>query len=66
MNHIPMKITTVVEGRTWHLFSVTFDTPDGQYSTYISALSPQHAEMMLTDLKANGRVTGQIVGVVRK
>ena len=54
----------VVEGRRWHLFSVEFKADDRTYSTYIYALSAEHAEYALTDLKETGRVTGPILGAV--
>lgn len=53
-----------VEGRRWYLFSVEFTGDDRTYSTYIYALNAEHAQYMLTDLKATGRITGSILGAV--
>ncbi len=51
----------VIEGRTWHLFAIDFDGPDGEFSVYIRALSFEHAELMLQDLKETGAVSGRVI-----
>jgi hypothetical protein len=65
MNFIEQKFTVHVDGRRWQLFDIEFDTADGKFSTYIYALSHEHAEMILTELKASARIGGQIVGAER-
>jgi hypothetical protein len=62
MDFIPQKFTAHVSGRKWLLFDLEFDTADGKFSTYIYALSHEHAEMILAELKATARVAGQVVG----
>lgn len=58
---ITLAPTTTEAGRTWHLFAVDFDTPDGRFSTYIYAISHEHASAMLEDLRETGSIRGQIV-----
>ena len=64
MEAIMQYPTVTVNGRVWNLYDVQYDTPDGKYSTYIYALSFEHAHMMLADLKESGRLGGQVVDVV--
>lgn len=59
---IPYPFTVTVDGRVWNLYSITYDTPDGKFETHIYALSFEHANMMLMELKENGRITGQALG----
>lgn len=49
-----------VQGRTWRMFSCGYSTPDGEFSFYIYALSWEHAQLMLDDIKANAKVDGEI------
>lgn len=65
MSHIPMPIRCEVDGRTWRLYDVTYETPDGRFSVYISALSFDHAQLMLDDLKASGKVSGEVQAVYK-
>lgn len=60
---IPMRYRVNVDGRIWKLFSVDFETADGKYSTYIYAISAEHAEYILEELKATAKVSGEICGV---
>jgi hypothetical protein len=64
MSDIILKPTVQVDERTWSLFSIAFDTPDGKFETHLYALSFDHAEMMLAELKETGRISGQIVDVI--
>lgn len=56
---IPQPFSVEVDGRTWNLFSIDFDTADGKFSTHIYALSWEHAEHILEELKTTARVSGQ-------
>ncbi len=62
---IPLPITTVVDGRTWRLFDVLYSTADGEFSTYIYALSFEHAELLIEELRQTARLGGQIQGWVK-
>lgn len=61
---VTLQLTTVVGGKTWRLFGVEFDTADGKFSTYIYALSHEHAEMVCLELRESARVLGSLEGTV--
>jgi hypothetical protein len=60
---VTLPLTTVVDGRTWHLFSVEFDTADGKFSTYIYALDSGHAGLIVEEMKQTLTLSGQLAGV---
>ena len=62
---IQMPITTVVNGRTWRLFGVDYSTADGEFGTYIYALSFEHAAAIVEELKQTARLGGQFEGWVK-
>lgn len=61
MSGITMAPSVVVDGVTWNLFSVDFDTADGAFSTYLYAIDHGHAALRLEELKESARIGGQIV-----
>jgi hypothetical protein len=65
MTSLQLKPTVQVDGRDWHLFDIEFQTADGKFGTYIYALSHEHAELMLSELKETARVSGQVCGFER-
>lgn len=62
---IQMPLTTVVDGRKWNLFEVEFSTADGEFGTYIYALSFEHAAAIVEELKQTARLGGQLEGHVK-
>lgn len=40
-----------VQGIEWKLFTVNFSTPDGKFSAYLYAVSPEHLSYQLEALK---------------
>lgn len=64
-DQIQMPLSVPVDGRTWRLFSVEFDTADGKFSTYIYALSDEHAAAMVVELRQTARCGGAVVGWVK-
>ena len=64
-DQIQMPLSVPVDGRTWRLFSVEFDTADGKFSTYIYALSDEHAAAMVAELRQTARCGGAVVGWVQ-
>ena len=64
-DQIQMPLSVTVDGRTWRLFSVEFDTADGKFSTYIYALSDEHAAAMVAELRQTARCGGAVVGWVQ-
>ncbi|MDA8485114.1 hypothetical protein NNO07_18770 [Pseudomonas resinovorans] len=61
---IELDLSVWVDGRNWHLFTFEYATPDGKFTGYLYAISPEHAAEMLMDLKANAALSGQMVGVI--
>lgn len=61
-NTIELKTSCTVGGRTWKLFDVKFNTADGEFSTYIYALSFEHAEHICEELRNTAKVTGMVCG----
>jgi hypothetical protein len=59
---IPLELRPVVNGRTWRLFSFDYSTADGEFSAYFYALSPEHAAMVLAELKETARNPSSIEG----
>ena len=51
------------QGRTWKPYSIDVSSVDGNFSVYIMALSFEHAAARLSDVKENGVVGGEVVGV---
>jgi hypothetical protein len=63
--YLTLELAPVVNGVQWALYSVEFKTADGTFGTYIYAVSDEHAQAILTDLKDNAAVVGRLVGVAR-
>lgn len=60
---IIQKPEVIVNGRTWYLFSIDYDTADGKFATYIYALSLEHAQMIVQEMRQSSRVGGQVLDV---
>lgn len=56
---------TTVNGRRWQLYGVDYETPDGKFSFYIYALSWEHAEMLVTEIRETATLYGKVEGVVQ-
>lgn len=50
-----------VDGATWHKHEVLFTTAEGTFSTYIYAVSDEHAVAIIEELRATARWNGRIV-----
>lgn len=61
-NTMPMKTSVVVNGKTWYLFSAEFSSDDGVYRFPFYAISHEHAEIVLRDIKETAKVVGQVCG----
>lgn len=57
---IALPTTTRVDGRTWRLFSVPYSTADGEFSTYVYAISFEHAAAIVEELKGSARLGGMV------
>lgn len=57
-------LSCVLDGRKWETYACSYDTPDGQFSFTIMALSMEHAAAMLADLKENAKLDGLMTDVI--
>jgi hypothetical protein len=62
---VTLNYRTVVNGRTWYLYSLDYDTADGAFGTYFYAISDEHAEMIVEEIKATAKLRGQVIGSYR-
>lgn len=55
------------QGRTWLPFSLEWrnEIDDQTFSTTLWAIDLAHAQDQLDHIKLNGRITGQIVGIIK-
>ena len=56
-----LELTCEVNGTQWYLFGFSYQTPDGKFTGYLHATSPEHASYMLEELKATAVLDGQII-----
>lgn len=61
MTGIRLPYKAEVDGRTWRLHSVLFSTADGEFSTYIYAVSNEHAVAIVEEMRETLQWVGQIV-----
>jgi hypothetical protein len=61
-NYVEQKCQCVVNGRRWYLYDFEFETAGGRFSSYIYALSDEHARMVLAEMKATATLGGRIAG----
>ena len=59
---IKQPLSCTVNGLEWSLYSFSFTTPDGWFSSHLYAISDDHARMLLEDLKTTAKLDGQVVG----
>lgn len=57
---VNLDLSVFEGGREWKLFLIDFTTADGEFSTYIYALSFEHANYLVEELRNSARVAGQI------
>lgn len=48
--------TVYAQGKTWKLFSVEFQSPDGKFSAYFYAIDAEHASYQVEAMKLTGVV----------
>jgi hypothetical protein len=58
---VELDLTCQVSGHQWNLYGFSYKTPDGNFSGYLHATSPEHASYMLEELKATAVLDGQII-----
>lgn len=52
------------DGRNWTLYVYEYDSDDGLFGGYLYALSDEHAEMILMELKESARILGPLESVI--
>lgn len=62
---LSLDLKPVVAGITWRLYPIEFNTVDGKFSAYFYAISDEHAQALLDDLKGNAVVGQPIEGVAQ-
>lgn len=62
---LSLNLSPVVDGIKWRLYPIEFNTVDGKFSAYFYAISDEHAQALLDDLKGNAIVGSPIEGVVQ-
>lgn len=62
-NTLNLPLNPMVDGIQWTLHSLEFDSAEGVSSAYMYAVSREHAEHRLEELKASGRVFGELCGI---
>lgn len=62
-DYVQLPLRTVVDGRTWHLYTYQYPTPDGVFVGYMHALSMEHAAALVLDLRAGAELVGVMISV---
>ena len=62
-DYITLPLRTVVDDRTWHLYTYEYQSPDGVFVGYLHALSMEHAAALLCDMKDGAELTGKMISV---
>ena len=60
-NKVVLDLETVVDGRTWYLYSFNYKTVEGNFSGYLHATSAEHASYMLEEMRETAVLDGQII-----
>lgn len=60
-----LQISPTVAGIAWRLYPIEFATVDGKFSAYFYAVSDEHAQALLDDLKSTATVGAPLEAVVQ-
>lgn len=58
------SIYTDPQGIVWYPYQVDFESPEGLFSVYISAISDEHAALQVEALKGSARLAGRVLDFV--
>lgn len=61
MSEVTLPMTCFVDGMTWCLFTFDYKTPDGVFSSYFYAISPEHAAAIICEIKETAELKGQML-----
>lgn len=56
---LPTKYTDP-QGIVWYPYQADFESPEGLFSVYISAISDEHAALQVEALKGTAKLAGRI------
>jgi hypothetical protein len=62
---ITLPKSVAVKGQRWHLYGAEFTGADGAFGLHFYAISPEHAAMVVEDIKATLTLTGKFEGAVQ-
>ena len=62
-NCITLPMRTVVGGKTWHLYTYEYQSPDGVFRGFLHALSMEHAAALMCDMKDSAVLLGKMDSV---
>ena len=62
-NCITLPMRTVVGGKTWHLYTYEFQSPDGVFRGFLHALSMEHAAALIYDMRISAELVGKMDSV---
>jgi len=49
------------EGNVWKPFVVGYETSEGPRLTFVYAISAEHAQLVIEDLRSSARLVGEVV-----
>lgn len=52
------------KGRLWKTYTFSYDSPDGIFSFTLMAISHEHAELLLENLKESARLDGEVSDMI--
>lgn len=64
MNPVILQPAVTVNGVKWKLFCVEFETADGKFITWVYAVDHGHAALILDEMKATAKVSGEFGGAI--
>jgi len=64
MKAVMLPVSVEEDGKTWNLYGFKWQTPDGEFGSYLHALSHDHAAMMLAEMRETAVMDGQIMEVL--
>jgi len=62
MQKVTLPFDVVVAGRNWKLYTFEYKTADGTFSSYMYAISDEHAAAIIEEIKDTAVLLGKIEG----
>lgn len=58
---VTLELSVCVGGLMWHLYSCSYKGDDGTFEFYFYAISDEHADAVVADIKDSAVVQGRVV-----